>query len=130
MSQNVIRLAVALPEEATKDIDLFSSKQKEGSVKWRIQPPDTEHHKPLGFEPVSGLALLWIALQITGEAALKITIDLLIDHIVSHWKERVKSGRPTELVLRAPNGATLQLPSQGPIDAKALEAWIKENASQ
>lgn len=131
MTPNSATIAISLPQESGKDIDSFATQSKQVAFKWRIpQNQEAIGHKPLAFDPLTGLPLVWFLLEAVGQAALDVALENLIEHLVKTIWERKTSNNVTEIMLRASNGSVRTLHLDREINAEELTAWIKQNGQR
>jgi hypothetical protein len=129
MSQE-IRLAIRIPKDLLDSIDQYiQNNRKEGSIETRI--PETQPGKvdtELGFDPITGSAIVWVAFKFAGETALTVAVGLLTNAIYDWLKKRNETGMEYQMPIRFPNGKEIVIHSNQPLDSQELEALIRQNA--
>jgi len=129
MEKKQVQLAVRIPEALIKDIDQFAAEYlAECTIERRIPSPDEQQgEEELGFDPITGSAICWVALKFVGEAAVSIALGLLASAIYDGLKARAQEGQRYEITVRFRTGESITLRSDKPLNRKELEEVISRS---
>jgi hypothetical protein len=126
MTAEVIQLAVLVPEDIADEAVIPANEG--GNVVQVTRPAAGKQAEgDLGFDPVTGGALLWISLKVVGAFAAKTAAGIVIKELWDRWKAKSKKASVGELKIRFPNGEVYTLNRDELIDLQQLQEEIEKN---
>jgi len=129
VSEEQVRLAIQVPEDLVKEIDQFSSEHKaEGRIETHIPSQESsQNDEPLGFDPVTGEAFVWVALKFIGPAAASLATKLLVNALYERLKGRAEKDKKYELTVRFPTGEVMTLRTDEPLNLQEIRDKISNS---
>lgn len=129
MEKIQVQLAMRIPEALIEDIDQFAAQhQAECTIESKVvSPGKSQGEEELGFDPITGSAIMWVALKFLGGAAVSVALNLLASKIYEGLKTRAQRGQVFEVIVRFPTGESITLRSDKPMNLKELEELINRS---
>lgn len=128
MEKQQVQYAVRIPEALIGDVDKFMAKKEECAIERRLIKQD-ETGEELGFDPLTGSAICWLALKFIGTAAITIALGVLTSAIYDRLKKRLVDKGCFEIEVRFPTGETMIIRTDKPLDMNKIEKLLRSSAT-
>lgn len=127
MSETNISMALMIPEALIASIDEFAEENKdEGTINRTVVPKEElPSDEDLGFDPITGSVVVWLAVKIIGPAAATVALGLLTNAIYDYLKERAQKDQMYEIRGQCPDGTSITIRSDRPLDMEAIEEFVR-----
>jgi hypothetical protein len=129
MNEPEVRLAISVPNGLVDAIDKESRGPTQGFKMERSIPSFPESEGNLGFDPITGTAVVWVALKFIGKAAVTGAVSLIGKLLYDRLRTAAQKGQRCEITIRYPTGESITISTDRPLDLKALEESIRQNAT-
>jgi len=126
MSDEVVQLAVLVPETVAEEADIPANAGG-NSVEVTRPAASRQAEGDLGFDPATGVALLWVGLKVAGAFAAKTAAGIVIKEMWDRWKAKSKNSSAAELKIRFPNGEIYTHNLDESMDLQQLQEKIEKN---
>jgi hypothetical protein len=124
MSDEVVQLAILVPENIADEAVIPANEG--GNVVQVTRPSAAKQSEgDLGFDPVTGSALLWVGLKVAGAFAAKTAAGIVIKELWDRWKAKSTKSSAGELKIRFPNGEIYTHNLDESMDLQQLQAFEK-----
>lgn len=130
MEENTIRLIVQAPEAFSAEIEQFIAENQSDdlTIEQKIIPPSETGQKDLGFEPITGTAIILWGLKFVGGVASTVATKFIADKLYDWLKKKSEGGEgKVEAKVELPDGDVVELSPDKSLDLPELENKIKQN---
>lgn len=123
MADTSLQIAIQIPEATISNIDAYAEEHEdEATIRLKLVPEgELDLEDQLGFDPITGSAVVWLAVHILGSAAISIGMGLLTNAIYDFLKERATEGQMYEVRIQTSDGTSFSFRSDQPLDEDKLE---------
>lgn len=131
VSKTELQIALKIPEALVANIDAYADEYTEETTIGRKVVPEAELdlEDQLGFDPITGSEIIWLAVHIVGPAAINIGLGLISNAVYDYLKESASEGQMYEVRVQTEDGASYSLRSDRVLDVDQLEIFLRAAAS-
>jgi hypothetical protein len=119
MNEPEVRLAIRVPSSLIQEIDNAPVDPKHDFKVERSVPAIPEPEESLGFDPITGTAIVWVALKFIGKAAVSGAVSLITKIVYDRMKASAQKGQRYEITIRFPTGESVTVLTCSPESAQS-----------
>jgi hypothetical protein len=128
MENETIQIAIQVPEAFVDAINQYVTEHQEESViELKVIPPDTSKGEELAFDPITLSPWIWMGLKFIGKTALSAALKMVGSAIYERWKKLGQGDQKSDIIVRFPNGESMTIDPEQPLDVKELEEKLKRS---
>lgn len=129
MEEKTVRLIIQAPEAFSAEIEQFIAENQSEDllIEQKIIEPKETGQKDLGFEPITGTAIIFWGLKFVGGVASAVATKFLADKLYDWLKSKSKGAEGhIEAKVKLADGDVVELSPEKTLNLPELENKIKQ----